>query len=121
MTTSYQPLRSRRSLRKLDRRAAFDHRNLNRLFGFQMGEMVVRRFNQSGAEYYQETRKKILAAMLAGRKAKFVEPESAFCAPHRTQHSSKAYAVSPYASNCASNRGPTGAREYSQKPSISYS
>jgi predicted RecB family nuclease len=39
---------------------------LNRLFGFQMGEMVVRRFKKRGAEYYRETRKKILAAMVAG-------------------------------------------------------
>ena len=39
---------------------------LNRLFGFKMGEMVVRRFKNRGAEYYRETRKKILAAMVAG-------------------------------------------------------
>jgi predicted RecB family nuclease len=40
--------------------------SLNRLFGFQMDEIVVRRFKTRGAEYYQETRKKILAAMVAG-------------------------------------------------------
>jgi predicted RecB family nuclease len=39
---------------------------LNRLFGFKMGEIVVRRFKNRGAEYYRETRKKILAAMVAG-------------------------------------------------------
>jgi predicted RecB family nuclease len=39
---------------------------LNRLFGFQMDEIVVRRFKKRGAEYYRETRKKILAAMVAG-------------------------------------------------------
>jgi hypothetical protein len=31
-----------------------------------MGEMVVRRFKKRGAEYYRETRKKILVAMVAG-------------------------------------------------------
>jgi hypothetical protein len=39
---------------------------LNRLFGFKMREIVVRRFKNRGAEYYRETRKKILAAMVAG-------------------------------------------------------
>ncbi|MGA7238179.1 MAG: IS66 family transposase [Bryobacteraceae bacterium] len=39
---------------------------LNRLFGFQMDEIVVRRFKERGAEYYLETRKKILAAMVEG-------------------------------------------------------
>jgi predicted RecB family nuclease len=39
---------------------------LNRLFGFQMDEIVVRRFKERGAEYYRETRKKILAAMVEG-------------------------------------------------------
>jgi hypothetical protein len=39
---------------------------LNRLFGFQMDEIVVRRFKERGAEYYRETRKKILAEMVAG-------------------------------------------------------
>jgi predicted RecB family nuclease len=38
---------------------------LNRLFGFQMGEIVVRRLKERGAEYYRETRKKILAEMVA--------------------------------------------------------
>ena len=39
---------------------------LNRLFGFQMDEIVVRRFKQRGAEYYRETRKNILAEMVRG-------------------------------------------------------
>src|SRR5438045_2014503 len=39
---------------------------LNRLFGFQMNENVVRRFKQRGAEYYRETRKNILAGMVKG-------------------------------------------------------
>ena len=39
---------------------------LNRLFGFQMDEIVVRRFKERGAEYYRETRKKILAEMVGG-------------------------------------------------------
>ena len=39
---------------------------LNRLFGFQMDEIVVRRFKERGAEYYRETRKKILAEMVEG-------------------------------------------------------
>jgi len=39
---------------------------LNRLFGFQMDEIVVRRFKERGAEYYQETRKRILAEMVQG-------------------------------------------------------
>ena len=39
---------------------------LNRLFGFQMDEAVVRRFKERGAEYYRETRKKILAEMIQG-------------------------------------------------------
>jgi len=39
---------------------------LNRLFGFQMDEIVVRRFKERGAEYYRESRKKILAAMVDG-------------------------------------------------------
>jgi predicted RecB family nuclease len=39
---------------------------LNRLFGFQMSENVVRRFKQRGAEYYRETRNKILAEMVRG-------------------------------------------------------
>lgn len=39
---------------------------LNRLFGFQMGEIVVRRFKQRVAEYYRETRKNILAEMVKG-------------------------------------------------------
>ncbi len=39
---------------------------LNRLFGFQMDEIVVRRFKERGAEYYRETRKKILTAMVEG-------------------------------------------------------
>ena len=39
---------------------------LNRLFGFQMDEIVVRRFKERGAEYYRETRKKILAEMVDG-------------------------------------------------------
>jgi predicted RecB family nuclease len=39
---------------------------LNRLFGFQMDEIVVRRFKERGAEYYRETRKKILAEMVNG-------------------------------------------------------
>jgi Transposase IS66 family len=39
---------------------------LNRLFGFQIDDNVVRRFKERGAEYYRETREKILAAMVAG-------------------------------------------------------
>jgi hypothetical protein len=39
---------------------------LNRLFGFQMDEIVVRRFKERGAEYYRETRKRILAVMVEG-------------------------------------------------------
>jgi len=39
---------------------------LNRVFGFQMNENVVRRFKQRGAEYYRETRKNILAGMVKG-------------------------------------------------------
>jgi hypothetical protein len=39
---------------------------LNKLFGFQMDEIVVRRFKERGAEYYRETRKKILSEMVAG-------------------------------------------------------
>jgi len=39
---------------------------LNRLFGFQMDEIVVRRFKERGAEYYRETRKKILGEMIDG-------------------------------------------------------
>lgn len=39
---------------------------LNRLFGFQMDEIVVRRFKERGAEYYRETRKRILSAMVEG-------------------------------------------------------
>jgi predicted RecB family nuclease len=39
---------------------------LNRLFGFQMGEMVVRRFKERGAEYYRETRNTILHEMVKG-------------------------------------------------------
>ena len=39
---------------------------LNRLFGFQMDEIVVRRFKERGAEYYRETRKNILADMVRG-------------------------------------------------------
>jgi hypothetical protein len=39
---------------------------LNRLFGFQIDDNVVRRFKARGAEYYRETREKILAAMVAG-------------------------------------------------------
>ena len=41
---------------------------LNRLFGFQMDEIVVRRFKERGAEYYRETRKKILAEMVEGQR-----------------------------------------------------
>ncbi|MGP8237088.1 MAG: IS66 family transposase, partial [Limisphaerales bacterium] len=37
---------------------------LNRLFGFQMDENVVHRLKASGAEYYDETRKNILAKMV---------------------------------------------------------
>src|SRR5436190_10184633 len=40
--------------------------SLNRLFGFQVDHNVARRFKEHGAEYYQETREKILAAMVAG-------------------------------------------------------
>jgi predicted RecB family nuclease len=39
---------------------------LNRLFGFQMNENVVPRLKVRGAEYYRETRKKILAGMVHG-------------------------------------------------------
>jgi predicted RecB family nuclease len=39
---------------------------LNRLFGFQFDEIVVRRFKERGAAHYRETRKKILAEMVAG-------------------------------------------------------
>jgi predicted RecB family nuclease len=39
---------------------------LNRVFGFQMDEVVVRRFKERGAEYYRETREKILADALHG-------------------------------------------------------
>lgn len=39
---------------------------LNRLFGFQMQEIVVRRLKRRGAEYYRETRHNILAEMLKG-------------------------------------------------------
>jgi predicted RecB family nuclease len=39
---------------------------LNRLFGFQFDEIVVRRFKERGAVQYRETRKKILAEMVAG-------------------------------------------------------
>jgi hypothetical protein len=39
---------------------------LNRLFGFQIDEIVVRRFKEREAEYYRETRKKILAEMAKG-------------------------------------------------------
>ncbi len=39
---------------------------LNRLFGFRMGEIVVRRFKTRGAEFYRETRQNILAKMLKG-------------------------------------------------------
>ena len=39
---------------------------LNRLFGFQIDEIVVRRFKERGAEYYRETRNKILARMVQG-------------------------------------------------------
>ena len=39
---------------------------LNRLFGFQMDEIVVRRFKERQQQYYQETRKKILATMVEG-------------------------------------------------------
>jgi hypothetical protein len=34
---------------------------LNRLFGFRIDEIVVRRFKTRGAEYYRETRQNILA------------------------------------------------------------
>jgi hypothetical protein len=37
---------------------------LNRLFGFRMDEIVVRRFKTRGAEYYRETRQNILAKMV---------------------------------------------------------
>ncbi len=40
--------------------------SLNRLFGFQMDENVVHRLKASGAEYYEETRKGILATMVKG-------------------------------------------------------
>src|SRR5260370_32929050 len=36
------------------------------LLGFQFDEIVVRRFKERGAEYYRETRKKILAEMVQG-------------------------------------------------------
>jgi predicted RecB family nuclease len=39
---------------------------LNRLFGFRMREIVVRRFKTRGAEYYRETRQNILAKMVKG-------------------------------------------------------
>jgi transposase-like protein len=39
---------------------------LNRLFGFQIDDNVVRRFKERGAEYYRETREKILAKMVHG-------------------------------------------------------
>ena len=39
---------------------------LNRIFGFQIEEVVVRRFKERGAEYYRETREKILADALQG-------------------------------------------------------
>ncbi len=39
---------------------------LNRLFGFQMDEIVVRRLKERGAEYYRETRKNILTEMVEG-------------------------------------------------------
>jgi len=39
---------------------------LNRIFGFQVEEIVVRRLKERGAEYYRETRNKILAAMVEG-------------------------------------------------------
>jgi predicted RecB family nuclease len=39
---------------------------LNRLFGFQMDEAVVRRFKERGAQHYRETRQKILAEMTQG-------------------------------------------------------
>ena len=39
---------------------------LNRLFGFQMNGNVVRRFKERGAEYYRDTREKILAEMVHG-------------------------------------------------------
>jgi predicted RecB family nuclease len=40
---------------------------LNRLFGFRIDEIVVRRFKTRGAEYYRETRQNILAKMLEGK------------------------------------------------------
>ena len=39
---------------------------LNRLFGFQIDENVVHRLKASGAEFYEETRKSILAKMVKG-------------------------------------------------------
>jgi hypothetical protein len=39
---------------------------MNRLFGFQTGEMVVRRFKERGAEYYRGTRQAILNEMVKG-------------------------------------------------------
>jgi hypothetical protein len=39
---------------------------LNRLFGFQLEEREVLRLKASGAEYYEETRKSILARMVKG-------------------------------------------------------
>ena len=39
---------------------------LNRLFGFRIDEIVVRRFKTRGAEYYRETRQNILAKMVEG-------------------------------------------------------
>src|SRR5260370_4796872 len=39
---------------------------LNRLFAFQMDEIVVRRLKERGAEYYRETRKNILTEMVEG-------------------------------------------------------
>ena len=39
---------------------------LNRLFGFRLDEIVIRRFKTRGAEYYQETRQNILDKMVHG-------------------------------------------------------
>lgn len=39
---------------------------LNRLFGFGLGEIAIRRFKTRGAEYYQETRQNILDKMVHG-------------------------------------------------------
>jgi predicted RecB family nuclease len=41
-------------------------KTLNSLFGFQMDEIVVRRFKRRGAEYYKETRGRLLAEMVNG-------------------------------------------------------